>query len=281
MSLYLRFFPTLLLVQIYSILCTKASSQLPHHFDMYVLKMSSLKAPLLCCEGFGGWKKASEAGCVVENSQQAPLQHTLTSSSSLEIYAIHSSLYSAALEAFFHGQLSHTPYITRCSDAEHTICPAYHLSWTCGLIALTLSSSQWAICKSFRSQHLHLVGLVLIGCFFFPEKIHSSVLYTFLTFGRRFSDTGHKPCFVVVCMNCVWFMACHAHANDIRSLRYLPCSSLRQLLMRRSPPFPSLSQRVVIGGCQSGSLRGCAAGEAAGRHSACYGRWVKRKWGRM
>lgn len=79
----------------------------------------------------------------------------------------------------------------------------------------------------------------------------------------------------------LWFTVRHARANDIRSLRYLPCSSLRRLLMRHSPPFPSLSWRAVIGGCQSGSLWGCAAGEAAGRHSACYSRWVKRKWGRM
>lgn len=54
----------------------------------------------------------------------------------------------------------------------------------------------------------------------------------------------------------LWCTARHARANDIRSLRYLPCSSPRRLLMRRSPPFPSLSRRAVIGGCQSGSLRG-------------------------
>lgn len=136
----------------------------------------------------------------------------------------------------------------------------------CGLIALTLSSLQWAICKSFQSQHLHLVGLVLIDFF----KTRNITVHFSLTYGRRFSVTGHEPCFVVVCMNCVWFMACHARANDIRSLRYLPCSSLRQLLMRRSPPFPSLSFSLSL---KARSDRRMSVRLPSGLH----GRWGSRE----
>lgn len=152
----------------------------------------------------------------------------------------------------------------------------YHLSWICGLVAPTLSSLQWAICKSLQSQHLHLVGPVLINSFGADSWQWTVDLFIYFYLWEEVECYRPRTLFCRR-LHELWFTARHVRTNDIRSLRYLPCSSLRRLLMRRSPPFPSFSRRAVIGGCQSGSLWGCAAGEAAGRHSACYSRWVKRK----